>query len=282
MEFAAKTLGDLRAMKDRMPIARLITEAIDRTAYDAVLLAEFLGERKLANLYKLIEQARSFDQSGIFTLSDFITQLAEFVARQPDEPLAATQSETMDVVRLMTIHQAKGLEFPVVVVPDIARPQRGPGASAAFTPELGPMVKDDEATVGYDLFSLADREEAEAEIVRLLYVACTRAADYLVLSSGLDKPGEIKGPWMELLSRRFDLFTGRPVASRHAGSACESYVIQAAANVRTIRHNRPAYRLKKSWKRRKKRPKRARAACQSILRPFPPTGPPAANFPFRA
>jgi ATP-dependent helicase/nuclease subunit A len=209
--FAAKTLGVLRAMKDRVPIARLITEAIDRTAYDAVLLAEFLGERKLANLYKLIEQARSFDQSGIFTLSDFITQLAEFVARQPDEPLAATQSETMDVVRLMTIHQAKGLEFPVVIVPDIARPQRGPGASAVFTPELGPMVKDDESTVGYHLFSLAEREEAEAEIVRLLYVACTRAADYLVLSSGLDKPGEIKGPWMELLSRRFDLCTGMPL-----------------------------------------------------------------------
>ncbi len=58
---------------------------------------------------------------------------------------------------------------------------------------------------------LPTREEAEAEIVRLLYVACTRAADYLVLSSGLDKPGEIKGPWMELLSRRFDLFTGTPV-----------------------------------------------------------------------
>jgi ATP-dependent helicase/nuclease subunit A len=209
VEFAAKTLCDLRAMKDRVPIARLIAEAIDRTAYDAVLLAEFLGERKLANLYKLIEQARNFDQSGIFSLSDFITQLAEFVARQPDEPLAATQSETMDVVRLMTIHQAKGLEFPIVFVPDIARTQRGPGASAAFTPELGPLVKDDESTVGYHLFSLADREEAEAEIVRLLYVACTRAADYLVLSSGLDKPGEIKGPWMELLSRRFDLFTGR-------------------------------------------------------------------------
>jgi ATP-dependent helicase/nuclease subunit A len=211
VEFAAKTLGDLRAMKDRVPIARLISEAIDRTAYDAVLLAEFLGERKLANLYKLIEQARNFDQLGIFTLSDFITQLAEFVARQPDEPMAATQSETMDVVRLMTIHQAKGLEFPIVVVPDIARMQRGPGASAVFTPELGPMVKDDESTVGYHLFSLAEREEAEAEIVRLLYVACTRAADYLVLSSGLDKPGEIKGPWMELLSRRFDLFTGKPV-----------------------------------------------------------------------
>jgi len=128
-------------MKDRVPIARLITEAIDRSGYDAVLLAEFLGERKLANLYKLIDQARNFDQSGMFTLPDFITQLSEFVARQPDEPLAATQSETMNVVRLMTIHQSKGLEYPVVIVPDIARPQRGPGSSVILRPNWGQWLK---------------------------------------------------------------------------------------------------------------------------------------------
>ena len=50
-----------------------------------IVEAEFLGERKLANLRKLVEGARSFDRSGIFTLSDFITQLSEFVARQPDD-----------------------------------------------------------------------------------------------------------------------------------------------------------------------------------------------------
>ena len=123
-EFAAATLRDLRAMKDRLPVARLIQEAMQRTGYDAMLLAEFLGERKLANLHKLVEQARSFDRAGIFTLSDFIAQLSEFVARQPDEALAATQPELNDVVKLMSIHQSKGLEFPVVIVPDIGRPRR--------------------------------------------------------------------------------------------------------------------------------------------------------------
>ena len=92
-----------------------------------MLLAEFLGERKLANLHKLIEQARSFDRAGIFTLSDFITQLSEFVARQPDEALAATHPESTDVVKLMSIHQSKGLEFPVVIVPDVGRPRRVDG-----------------------------------------------------------------------------------------------------------------------------------------------------------
>jgi ATP-dependent helicase/nuclease subunit A len=172
-----------------------------------VLLAEFLGERKLANLQKLIEQARSFDRAGIFTLSDFITQLSEFVARQPDEALAATHPESTNVVKLMSIHQSKGLEFPVVFVPDVSRPRRVIGPAAAFTPELGPMFKD-EVTTGYDLFMMAEGDEDRAEYSRLFYVATTRAADMLILSAGVEEPGKAVGPWMELLDERFDLWTG--------------------------------------------------------------------------
>ena len=84
-------------------------------------LAEFMGQRKLANLRKLLDQARAFDQSGVLGLADFIVQLSQFVVEQPREPLAATNPEGTDVVRLMTIHQAKGLEFPVVFVADIGR-----------------------------------------------------------------------------------------------------------------------------------------------------------------
>ena len=144
----------LRAMKDRLPVAQLIYEALDRTGYDAMLLAEFLGERKLANLHKLIEQARSFDRAGIFSLSDFITQLSQFVARQPDEPLAATHPESTDVVQLMSIHQSKGLEFPVVVVPDLgpaaAADRAGGGVHAASSARCS---RTHDATTGYDLLT---------------------------------------------------------------------------------------------------------------------------------
>ena len=58
-QLAAKTLAHLRGLKDRLPIAALIREALSRTGYDALLVAEFLGERKLANLRKLIDQARA-------------------------------------------------------------------------------------------------------------------------------------------------------------------------------------------------------------------------------
>jgi ATP-dependent helicase/nuclease subunit A len=207
--FAAATLRELRAIKDRLPIALWLNEALARTGYDAVLLAEFLGERKLANLRKLIEQARSFDRSGIFTLADFVTQLSEFVARQPDEALAATQPEQSDVVRLMTIHQSKGLEFPVVIVPDVDRASRGPMTQVAFTPQLGPMVKDRDHCSGFDLHLRAEQEEEHAELLRLLYVATTRAADYLILSSGVRQLGAARGPWTQLLNRRFDPLSGR-------------------------------------------------------------------------
>jgi ATP-dependent helicase/nuclease subunit A len=224
--FAAATLRELRAMKDRLPIAQLIHEALRRTGYDAILLTEFLGERKLANLQKLIDQARSFDRAGVFTLSDFITQLAEFVASQPDEPLAATHPETHDVVKLMSIHQSKGLEFPVTIVPNVGWSRRAMGPSVAFTPKLGPLLSDPDVTTGYDLFMLADKDEALEEAKRLLYVATTRAADYLILASGVENnesdaedgsqtnaPDEESlfkspGPWAELLVEHFDLLTG--------------------------------------------------------------------------
>ena len=122
----------------------------------------------------------------IFTLSDFIHELAEFVARQPDEPTAATQPESINSVRLMSIHQSKGLEFPVVVVVDLDRKRNAGNDGVAFTPELGPMVRVPDCTSGYDLFVQAEAEEDAAETTRLLYAAATRAADYLILSGGMD------------------------------------------------------------------------------------------------
>jgi len=212
---AARTLTMLRRDKDRVPIARLIHRLLETTGYDAVLLAEFMGERKLANLHKLIDMARTFDRSGSFELSDLVVQLSQFVASQPKEALAATTPETENVVRLMTIHQAKGLEFPVAVVPDLARTMSYHTPPVVFSDALGPLV----APVGEPanpvrLWHLGkEREENERESDRLFYVACTRAADYLILSSGvkdLDKPA---GPWMRMLAGRYDLRTGRPVRS---------------------------------------------------------------------
>ncbi len=217
--FAAETIRYLRQRKDRLPIAGLIDEALQRTGYDAVLLAEFLGARKLANLQKLISQARACDQTGALGLADFIVQLADLVAEQPKEALAATHPESSQVVRLMSIHQSKGLEFPIVVVADIDRKKNSSSDSIAFSPQLGPLVrapsarKNADLFSGLDLFKQENRAEEDREQTRLLYVATTRAADLLILSSGLTALDQLQGPWTKLLAERFDLSSGQCVAT---------------------------------------------------------------------
>ena len=149
--------------KDSLPIATLLDEALARTGYDAALLAEFLGERKLANLHKLIEQARTADSGDVLDLAGFITQLAEFIAREPKEALAATLSESADVIRLMTIHHAKGLEFPLVIVPDLDRKPDFRAPAAALDARLGPLVTPptttttSRTTTGIDLFRTLEK-----------------------------------------------------------------------------------------------------------------------------
>ena len=214
VRFAAETLRYLSERKDRLPVADLIGEAIARTGYDAVLLTEFMGERKLANLHKLIQMARNFDRVSEFGLPEFITQLTEFVVRQPKESPAATQAENTDVVRLMTIHQAKGLEFPVVFVPDMNRKEPGSRESVAFNPQLGVLVqlpsdrRTGSSVSGLDLHRKADAVAEEEERDRLLYVAATRAADYLVLSSSVPDLAKPDSSWLKRLAGRFDFASG--------------------------------------------------------------------------
>jgi ATP-dependent helicase/nuclease subunit A len=215
-ERARRHLGAWRGVKDRLPIAALLGRVFDDSGYDAATQFEFLGDRKLANLWKLTDLARTFDRSGLFGLAEFIARLADLVKAQPREEQAATQPESADVVRLMTIHQAKGLEFPVVFVPDVAaagRDARHP--AAVWSGPLGcvarPPADDDPPPfpdLGWRLWRAGETVEDYHEDLRALYVACTRAQDYLVLSAALERPFRPANAWMTTLARRFDLESG--------------------------------------------------------------------------
>jgi ATP-dependent helicase/nuclease subunit A len=231
-ERAARNLDDWRGAKDRLPIARLLNLIFAGSGYDAALQFEFLGDRKLANLWKLVDmarefdQARSFDHSGLLGLAGFIAQLGDSVTSQPREEQAATQPEKADVVRLMTIHQAKGLEFPVVFIPDMAARVGGPHLPVAhWDNELGCMVRPPDedpppfTNFGWQLWKAKEATADWREDLRTLYVACTRAQDYLVLSASLDANFQPTGLWMQLIAERFDLQTGeckvRGIAPEH-------------------------------------------------------------------
>jgi ATP-dependent helicase/nuclease subunit A len=213
---ACRSLDAWRALKDRLPIALLLGRVFADSGYDAATQFEFLGDRKLANLWKLLDLARTFDRSGLFGLAEFIARLGDLVRTQPREEQAATQPEDADVVRLMTIHQAKGLEFPVVFVPDVAATGHDAHSPVArWDARLGcvarPPADEDPPPFpdfGLRLWQAAERIEEWHEDLRTLYVACTRTEDYLVLSAALPKPYRPTKGWMMTLADRFDLDTG--------------------------------------------------------------------------
>ncbi len=224
IRFAGTLLTELRRIKDQLSIAELLRRAITATGYDAALLAEHLGSRKVANLRKLIELAEPFDRGEQFTLADYLDRLRDAVLQETDEEFATTLPESGEVIRLMSIHQSKGLEFPLVCVVDLDRQSPPPGFGAYLHPAWGALVKLPEEFgrerehLGLKMLRI-DEQAAEAEeTLRLFYVAITRAADHLILSTGYDPGAKRHAPWMELLGRHFDLSTGLPLGDPLLGT----------------------------------------------------------------
>ncbi|QDU81648.1 ATP-dependent helicase/nuclease subunit A [Polystyrenella longa] len=211
---AARVLTELRSQKDQWTLVKLFRYLLEETGYDASLLHEFMGARKVANLRKLIDMARQFDRSGLYTLSDFVVRLKTSLREESKEELATTHPETSDVVRLMTVHQSKGLEFPVVIVSDCAWEPSPQHSAVAFHPHLGPLVSpptkqgESKKSLGQQINHQEEKWADKEEYKRLFYVATTRAADILMLSAAFESGKSLSSPWMQLLERKFDLQTG--------------------------------------------------------------------------
>ncbi|MBI5893283.1 MAG: UvrD-helicase domain-containing protein [Deltaproteobacteria bacterium] len=196
-----------KAVKDRLTIAELIETILADTGYLAAIISTFQGEQKAANIKKLIEMARKFEIEGNTAIRDFIYYLKSLFSDPPKEPEAQITTEGMDVVKLMTVHQAKGLEFPIVIIPDIGRGLPSNRDKIIFSRDFGIAAKyinaddnvDDETSIFKNAKeSIKQRDIDEAK--RIFYVACTRARDYLILSGEASKNGE---NWRNLLNGFF-------------------------------------------------------------------------------
>jgi ATP-dependent helicase/nuclease subunit A len=229
-------LARWRTLKDQLPIAALLDRILDESGYEAALPAEYLGDRRRANLRKLVRMARSFDTRGEFTLADFVARLRADYRDPPREDQAATTDEQSDAVRLMTIHQAKGLEFPVVVLPDLNRKDNMSRGVVALHPDLGLVVRgptdtlpgegEDSASgesapknLGWLIHENRERRAEDEQSLRLFYVATTRARDFLVLSAGFTPGEKPQSTALRLLATRFDLASGSCLAELPPG--CE-------------------------------------------------------------
>ena len=210
-----------RGLKDNVPISALVDRVLDESGFEAALLAERLGDRKRANARKFVQLARRFDSAGEYTLGHFVARLRGDLREPPKEGQAATTDEDGKSVRLMSIHQSKGLEFPIVIVPDLNRKSVGRRGTVAFDPALGVLVRppaQPEASaeasessgrsLGMMTFEAIESVEEDDEATRLFYVATTRARDVLILSAGVGPEAKPDSTAMRLLEARFDRATG--------------------------------------------------------------------------
>lgn len=193
---AWETLRQLRDLAKRASLVEVVERALEMTEFEAVMLAQPDGRQRVANIRKLAELAMVFEAHRFFGFSDFAAHLRRLVTQPPNEPQAQILGEGENVVRLMTIHQAKGLEFPIVIVADLGRGTPNLQANYLLSPDQGLLVCD---VIGsgreelpnpliHDHRKTLEQQEA-AEAARLLYVAITRARDLLILSEGVAGAG---------------------------------------------------------------------------------------------
>ncbi|MGD8240367.1 MAG: 3'-5' exonuclease, partial [Armatimonadota bacterium] len=216
---AAEILGELRRVKDRLSISQLLTRAVEETGFLGALLAQFNGEQMASNVRKIIDLAATFERGGLFSLHEFIGYLHDLIVTEQREGEAPVHGEEENVVKLLTIHKAKGLQWPIVVVPDLARGHPPFAADSLWHANYGLILKGEDPVgnrkwpaVGESARALDDKME-EAERRRLLYVACTRARDHLILSSPWQttKGGQAKGgPWLKWTTDALDIDADTP------------------------------------------------------------------------
>jgi ATP-dependent helicase/nuclease subunit A len=180
----------LAAQASSLTLERLCEKIVCEHDYDLAVLAQWDGRRRYANLRKLARLARSYEELRGPDVEGFVRFVAEQDAVGASELEAVAEEEGTDVIRLLTIHSAKGLEFKVVVVADAGRDRaRSDADEIVCLPDgrLGFRVADPASgkrlpTAEYDEVKAAERDAEEAERRRLYYVAMTRAIDRLIVS----------------------------------------------------------------------------------------------------
>jgi ATP-dependent helicase/nuclease subunit A len=181
-------LDGLRKRKDSLHLHELVKAALGATPYRTRLLASPGGRQKAANVLKFLNILRQYDSREANGIAGFLRFYEGMRSYGPQEEEAPLEAFSADVVKLMTIHSAKGLEFPVVVVADMARPFNFDTGKILVSKEMeigcDPWEESKDRSCGKRLVFDERKEKQLAEEQRLLYVAMTRARDHLILAGG--------------------------------------------------------------------------------------------------
>ena len=214
---ALALLASLHRRRNYVPIAETIQRLLDATRAHVAFVLRAGGEQALANALHIAELARQYETEGGISFRGFVEEL-HAAAESAEAAEAPILEEGSDGVRMMTVHKAKGLEFPVVVLADITCRLSRAEAGRWIDPGNRRCALKLGGWAPYDL-RLHDAEEAardKAEAERLAYVAATRARDVLVVPAVGDAVYE--GGWLDpLMTAIYPAATSCRDSARAAG-----------------------------------------------------------------
>lgn len=192
-----KKIESLRRLSLTLSAGELVRRVCEETGFDAIAGAMPDGERRRLNIGLLCDYAEKYEAAGNLGLSGFIRFIDKVARTSGDLATAARPSENADIVRIMTVHQSKGLEFPICILVDMqhAFNERDNTESVLISSSAGLGMKR-RTEDGISVYDTASRRAAvitsermgRSEEMRVLYVALTRAKENLVMVTSVPNP----------------------------------------------------------------------------------------------
>ena len=192
-----KKIESLRRLSLTLSAGELVHRVCEETGFDAIVGAMPDGERRRLNVGLLCDYAEKYEAAGNLGLSGFIRFIDKVARTSGDLATAARPSENADIVRIMTVHQSKGLEFPICILADMqhAFNERDNTESVLISSSAGLGMKR-RTEDGISVYDTASRRAAvitsermgRSEEMRVLYVALTRAKENLIMVTSVPNP----------------------------------------------------------------------------------------------
>lgn len=192
-----KKIESLRRLSLTLSVGELVRRVCEETGFDAIVGAMPDGERRRLNIGLLCDYAEKYEAAGNLGLSGFIRFIDKVARTSGDLATAARPSENADIVRIMTVHQSKGLEFPICILADMQHVfnERDNTESVLISSSAGLGMKR-RTEDGISVYDTASRRAAvitsermgRSEEMRVLYVALTRAKENLVMVTSVPNP----------------------------------------------------------------------------------------------